>query len=226
MATTPTSSMYLDVLKYQDDVFADERLNEIKAFHDYIKNQERQFDVNAIITYVVLLYSKDSILNKKPMAQLKDRRVRAATLAGLNVEQTTVQELLFDLLSEPVRDLIIDYLLWQNDPEWTERCIIDAQLEENRRIRLKPIQNKTTTPAPKKKRKKDEEEFDIDGEVDPTQDDNYIITASDKKFKLTTQAEEYSAMIKKLDLIIFLDHDQVKSAAIRRKRNTLESMAG
>ncbi len=223
MSKSPTSSMSIDILKDPEDVFANENLCEIKCFLDYQKSPETSLDVDKVVIFVVLLYSKDSILNKKPMPQLKDRKNKAAILAGLNPEQTEVQELVFGLISSSVRDLIIDYVLYQNDPDWEERVVVEAQLDENVRARMKPIQNKTTAPTNKKKKKQEDEL--LDDEMIEADDPKYLLEAHDRKYKLTDHAERYRAIIKKLDSLIFVDNLDVKTAAVKRQRRTLESMA-
>ncbi len=227
MSKSPTSSMSIDIFKDAEDVFANENLCEIKCFMDYQKSPDASFAVDKVVIYVVLLYSKDSILNKKPMPQLKDRKNKAAILAGLNPEQTEVKELIFDLISPSIRDMISDYVLHQSDPEWTERVVVSEQLDENIRIRMKPIQNRVSTPVVKKKPKAKQEDELLDNEIDidEANDDKYILESSEKKFKLTSHADTYRGIIKKLDAIIFADNDDVKVATVKRQRRSLESMA-
>lgn len=215
--------MYLDVLKYSDDVFALERLSDIRCFTEYRDNPEKSIDVNSLIKYTVLLYSKDSILNRKPMAQLAERRLKAARMADLDAESPKVIDLVFSLYSPKVRDLILDYLIHQNQMLWSERCIIEAQIQENQRIRLKPIQNKAVPAKPRSKPKKDEE-FE-EPEQEEGSDDKYILEASNKKSSLTDHFTKYYELIKKYDAEIFGDHETEKEAANKRERKSLESIA-
>lgn len=214
--------MYLDVTRYRD-VFTMDKIREIPCFEAYRKDPDPSLDPSKVVKYIVLLYSQDSILNRKPMPPLAERRERAVDLSDLKASDQTVIDNLFDLFNEKIRDVIIDYLIYQNRSVWTERCIIEAQIQENQRIRFKPIQNKTITKPGRKKKKED-----IPGgeeEDDPTEDDaKYIIEASNKKHALTSHFNTYNDLIQKYDLIIFQDHHSVRDAAVRRRR-TLDSMA-
>lgn len=200
----------------------EDKIRGVPCFESYRRDPDPSLDPSKVIKYVVLLYSQDSVLNSKPMPPLIERRERAAEMAGLNVSDQNVIDNLFDLFSEKIRDLIIDYLIYQNRLVWTERCIIEAQIQENQRIRFKPIQNKTVIKPRKRKKKEDE---NVEDDEDPTEDDDkYIIEASNKKHELTSHYNTYNDLIQKYDTIIFQDHNSVKDAAVRRRR-TLDSMA-
>lgn len=216
-----TKGMRVDILS-SDSVFSIPGVSDIKCLSQYGKYQDDHFTVDEVIKFVVLLYSKDSIVNKKPMPPLHDRRAKAAILAGLKPDDINVQELLFNLISDQVRDLVLDYMIWFSDDLWMERSIVESQLDENRRMRLKPIQNKTTVLPKKKGRKKEDDEFE--DEDDQSQDDAYILSASKKKFELTDHADRYQSLIKKYDLEIFMEHEDLRNAAVRRKRVSLEAM--
>lgn len=224
MAASPTNSMYLDILRYSSDVFALDKLRDIRCFTEYKNAPEKSIDVNSLVKYVVLLYSKDSILNRKPMLQLTERRAKASTLADLNAEDQDVKDLVFGLYSKRIRDLIVDYLIHQNQLLWSERCIIEAQIQENQRIRLKPIQKKTSS-KPKSRRKKDEQEEQEEEPEDQGSDDKYVIESSDKKSSLTDHFTKYYELLKRYDLEIFTDNEDVKEAAGKRERRSLESIA-
>lgn len=212
--------MYLDVTGHKD-VFSMGRIREVPCFEAYRKDPDSSLDPSKVVKYVVLLYSRDSILNRRPMPPLTERREIAAGMSDLDPSNQDVIDNLFDLYSEKIRDLIIDYLIHQNVILWTERCILEAQIQENQRIRLKPVQNKSIN-KPKRKKKGEEEEED---EPSLEDDDKYLIEASNKKFALTPHFDKYYELIKKYDLEIFQDHDNVKASATTRARRTMESMA-
>lgn len=223
MQESPSASMQLDVLSCKDP-FSLRELFDIKCFLDYRDDPEESLDVNEVVKYVVLLYSKDSILNKKPMPPLDERRSKAAFMAGLDPEDQAVKDIVFDLMGPRLRTLILEYLIYQNQMIWSERCIIETQIQENQRIRFKPIQNKTASVV-KKKRKKDEEE-DEEPEDNREEDDKYILDASNKKYSLTDHFKKYYALLREYDAEIFGDHDNVKAVASKRKeRTSLENMA-
>lgn len=187
-------------------------LQDVECFLNYEREPEQGLPVKELMTYVVLLYTKESFLNKKPMDPLKERRVKAANIAGLPIDSQEVKDLVFDLGSEKIRDVIIEYMISQNQMLWTERCIVEAQIEENQRIRFKPIQNKFTVA------KKD------GGSTELETDDKTIIEASVKKKTLTQDFSIYYELLKKYDQEIFQDHDDVKSM-VKKTRTTVESMA-
>lgn len=149
--------------------------------------QDERVPIRETIIYIVLLYSKDSFLNKKPVEHLQNRILKAAKLAGLNPEDEKIQRAIFDLDSEEVRNTVVDYLIEQDDSNWSNRCAIAAQMAENLRIRFKPIE--------KEKADKD------------------IIN----KHLLTQHYRDFSNEIKKLDAEIFIGHDKIKDEAVRKR---------
>jgi len=201
----------------------DKILRNGECFLNYERDAEGDLPVKEVMTYVVLLYTKESFLNKKPMEPLKDRRVKAANIAGLSSDSDTVKDKIFDLGSDKIRELILGYLIQQNQMIWMERCIIEAQILENQRIRFKPITNKVVAPVAGKK-KKGEEDIDSGGKNIELDDDKYIVEASSKKAILTDHFSKYFDLLKKYDLEIFQDHEDVK-AAVKKTRTTIESVA-
>lgn len=152
--------MSIDILSAQpgQDVFdACPQLGSIDCFLEYRKDPDPIVPVNELIAYVILLYSKDSILNKKPMDPLPTRRMKAARMAGLDVSDKAVIARVFDLESiekeirdengkylrtewkYPIADLITEYLIYQNHYTWSDRVSVELQMQENIRIRMAPI---------------------------------------------------------------------------------------
>ncbi len=221
MTQSPSASMQLDVLgaKPGEDLLEYcPRLKDIRCFVDYLKDPDPVIDKYKLIAYVVLLYSKDSILNRKPMEDLPNRRLKAARLAGLDAENEDVIHRVFELgqteekktktdengkeyiettYKDRISDLVCSYIIYQGHYDWSDRVAIEAQMDENLRIRLKSIES--------------------------TKGDKDIIEASTKKYLLTDHFSEYKAKLKKLDSEIFTDHENVKEKT-KRKRVTLEGM--
>jgi len=221
--TSPTATMVLDVLaaKPNEDIFkAVPKLKDIKCFMDYRKNPDPDVPVNELIKYVALLYSKDSILNQKPMEDLPNRMLKAAKLSGLDPENEKVISNVFQLqqtcttitikaveegeedseehvYEDRISDLVSGFLIYQGNYAWSDFCATAIQMDENIRIRLKPIES--------------------------NRGDKEIIEASTKKKLLKEHFSEYREDIKKLELELFADHENVKEI-VRRKRTTLESM--
>lgn len=165
---------------------------DIKHFAEFLNKQraaeqDDRVPVRETIVYVILLYSKDSFLNKKPIEALQSRIVKAAKLAGLDGEDELIQNAIFYLGNGYVRDLVVDYLISQNIPNWSNRCALDAQMAENLRIRFKPIQSEKAN--------------------------NDILN----KHTLTEHYRDYANEIKKLDAEIFLGHENVRDEAVRTR---------
>jgi len=172
---------------------------DIRHFAEFL-NEQRAADeddrvpIRETIVYVILLYSKDSFLNKKPVEDLQTRIAKAAKLAGLDGENESIQKAIFYLGNDYVRELVVEYLISQNVPNWSNRCALDAQMAENLRIRFKPIQSEKAN--------------------------NDILN----KHVLTEHYRDYANEIKKLDSEIFLGHENVRDEAVIRKRTTIESL--
>lgn len=161
-------------------------LKEVKCMIDFSKNNEG-LPIRETITYVILLYTKDSFINKKPIDPLSIRANRAAGLSGLDPESELFIKQFFELGNETVRNLIVEYLVHQNFSKWSNRCAIDAQMAENLRIRFKPIENEKA--------------------------DKDILN----KFLLTNHYTEYENQVKKLDADIFQDHNSIRDSAVKKK---------
>lgn len=167
-------------------------VTDIKCFAEFISKQKtieesERVPIRETIVYIVLLYSKDSFLNKKPVETLEKRILKAAKLAGLDTEDEKIQKAVFDLDNEEVRNTVVDYLIEHDNSDWSNRCAIAAQMRENLRIRSKPIE--------KEKAEKE------------------IIN----KHLLTQHYSDYANILKKLDADIFLGHDNVRDEAVRTR---------
>lgn len=161
-----------------------------------MQDAEGSVPLTPLFIYVVYLYTQESPLNKRPILDLKIRKARAAELAGLDPESQAVQDLIFSLGSEKIRNLIHGYLVSQQSILWTERCTLETQIEESQLIRLKPISSK---------------------------DDKDALDAFNKKSAATKNFTEWYQNLKKIDAEIFGDdHIEVRDA-VKKKRVTLES---
>ena len=213
--------MLIDILEFKSDPLACPGLADYREFHDYIPDQ---IDKNKLIVYVVLLYSRDSILNTRPIPPLKDRARKAAFMADFNPDDQVFKDKVIELGSNKVRDLIISYLISQNSLLWQERCIVEAQIMENHRIRFKPIdkndRKEEEEPEPEEGKKKRKKKKDPEDDLDKKDE----IVASDKKALLTKHFQVYYDLLKKIDLEIFSDHLNVKDK-IKKSKVSLESMA-
>jgi hypothetical protein len=189
----------IDILKYKksDDILKDcPEIGQMECFRQYMQDAEGSIPLTPLFIYVIYLYTLDSPINKRPILDLKIRKVRAAEIAGLDVENKVVQEMVFGLGSEKVRNLIHEYLTSQQSILWTERCTLETQIEESQRIRLKPISS--------------------EGDKD-------ALDAFNKKSAATKNFTEWYQNLKKIDAEIFAnDHTEVRDS-VKKKRVTLES---
>jgi hypothetical protein len=73
----------------------------------------------------VLLYSKDSILNKEPMSPLEERQAKAAELVGFNRSKEgefskAVKDTLFPLDNPQLMKMMFEWIVLQNSSIWEE----------------------------------------------------------------------------------------------------------
>lgn len=196
-----------------DNIFSSIKgLEEIECFEKYRKNPESGIDTNALVKYVILLYAKDSPLNRPPVQVLKDRRLKAARMVSLDSESKPVRDGVFELGSKKVFDMVFGYLIYQNSTMWTERCTLETQIEESQRIRLKPIESEVTR-------------MDSSGNaVKISISDKDQLDALNKKSAARKNFKEWEADLRSVDLEIFKDHEDVKKK-VKRTEISLESMA-
>lgn len=175
-----------DILKVCPDI------TDYKCFMEFMSAQkvadkDERVPIRETIIFIILLYSKDSFLNKKPVEELQARLYKAAKLSGLDPEDEDIQKAIFYLDNESVRNTVVDYLISQSDANWSHRCAIAAQMAENLRIRMKPIVNEKA--------------------------DKDILN----KHLLTEHYRDYGNEIKKLDNDIFLGHTNVRNEAVKKR---------
>jgi hypothetical protein len=193
--------MKLDVLSHvnSDDIMGElQELRQIEAFSKYMQDPEGSIPITPLFVYVVLLYSRDSFLFRPPLDELRKRKIKAATLAGLNIENETIKEAVVELMSEKVVDLILGYLIYQASFEFTELCVIEAQIEESQRVRMRGF---------------------------GAEKDKDLVQAVEKKAVLTTAASNWYDLKKKYEKIIFADHSDIKEKSKRKQRISLELYA-
>lgn len=199
---TLSKDMAIDILRYSgsSDIVKDcKQLSDIECFVKYSVAPELELSTAKVVTYVVLLYSRDSFLNRKPLDELKIRKVKSAKMAGLDSENESVIRLLFELRSEPVLNLITSYLIHQGNFAWMELIALQSQMEESIKLRMRPID---------------------EGESK----DKDIIEAFNKKAVATKHSQDWFSMSKSYEAEIFADHDDVKNQ-VKVKRSSLESLA-
>ncbi len=124
---------YAEARKYLQDIKG------LKELNEYCSTKVHLSFVQTI-KYIILLYSKDSFLNKKPMRPLEERQHRSAQIAEF--EKTgdkyhmQIRHALFELTSEQIFNFVFNYLVYQNDYIWSEICALEYQILENQKFRM------------------------------------------------------------------------------------------
>ncbi len=179
------------------------QLKSIKSFTEYKGISKGGLDSDKVIRYIIILYSEDSPLSKKPLPPLEERKYRAADLAGFKRDKKTddfnenIVEQLFLLGDDEVIDMAMGYLQYLHSDLWIEINIIAQELEEYRRIRITPV--------------------NADADKD-------LLTAIEKKDKLRVSSGNMVKQLKEYTDIFYGDSLDLKSKS-QKKRSTLESRA-
>lgn len=200
--------MEIDILSVEgnkDVLHEIKSLNRIESFKNYKGTLGGGMDRNKVIKYIVLLYSKDSILNEKVAVPLEDRQLKAADLAGFdrdknnNFKDKRVQEWLFELKNDEIFEMVFEFLIFLDDALWREIVTLEHELKEYHMLRMKPLEGK----------------YDKD-----------LMTATEKKGKFRKECNEIRDSLKKCYDEFYREFDDVKAKAKeKRKPTTLESWA-
>lgn len=178
-------------------------LKSIKSFPMYNEESTVKLEQDKVIRYIIMLYSEDSILNKKPLAPLEDRKLQALEASGFKRSKfndeydETVLDSLCLLNEDIVVEMVMQYLQYLHSDIWTEINIIAQELEEYRRIRITPVS--------------------ADADKD-------LITAIEKKDKLRVSCSVMVKQLKEFTDIFYGDNQDLKAKS-KKKRVTLESIA-
>jgi hypothetical protein len=199
---SPTASMGIDILSFKDskNLLTDcKTLAGIKEIADYLKKPASD---NKIVLYIVLLYSSDSILNRKPVEGLEQRKRKAADLVEFKTLKdgkfvAKVEESLFQLGDENIIDMIFGLLRFQNDSLWMEIVATESMIDQYVKGMLKRI--------------------DID-------DEKKGIDALEKKSKLRQEVRSMNKDLKIMYSDFYRDHEDLKEKTKSMVRsNSIES---
>lgn len=140
--------------------------------------------------YIILLYSKDSILNDRVPEPLDVRKVKAADLAGFKRNPDgqhgkTVRNQLFNLKDSKIVEMVTEYMIYQDNLTWSEIIAAEQSYWEYFKIRMKSV----------------------DAEKDAD-----IIKASKDKETLRMHAKEIKKDLEKLYKEFYSDHTDVQEA--------------
>jgi hypothetical protein len=204
---TLTEKMAIDILSAidgEDLLHKFPQLRRVKAMADYGGSLGGGFDRNKIIRYIVILYSADSFMNKKPVVPLQERQYKAADLAGFIRDQEgrfkeVVETSIFQLQDPKVFEMIFQYLMFQHNVLWREICTCEHELEEFHRLRMKPV---------------------------VADDDKDIIAANEKKDKLWKGCQDRIKYLESCYSKFYNDDAEMKTHTKKaQKRNSVEDWA-
>ncbi len=208
MEVSPTKEMRFDVCNESngpDPLYAHKELNDIKSFRTYPGTPGGQLNRDKVVKYIIMVYSYDSFLNKKPMKPLEERKCIAHDIAGFKRIRNgridaNIRTKLFDLEeNKHIYSMVMDFLIYQNHPLWADICVTEQEYEEYLRKRLAPI--KTFKDDPKKE-----------------------LDASEKKDKLREACKRMRADLIGYYTEFFLDHTDVRKK-LTKEFKTLETLA-
>ena len=156
-----TASMTIDILSVKDgsDIINSIRgLTRIDEFVKYKGSLNGGLDRNKAITYIILLYSKDSILNERIPIPFAERQMKAYDLAGFERHKRTgeldedIEYRLLMLNDDELFEMVFAYMRFQNSNEWREIVTLEHELEEFHKLRMRPISETATVKVPGKTR--------------------------------------------------------------------------
>lgn len=197
-----THAMSIDIDSVTDpskdllEVFED--LKSIESFRIYGGKIKK----NNLIRYIVILYSKDTFLNKRIPIPLAERKNQAAIFAGFTKDKKgefakQITRDLFQLRNRSILDMIFGYLKFQNHVLWLEINATEQQYEEVVRLRMEPVTSKK---------------------------DKDRLSAADTKKKLREECKSMVYDLKAYYKEFWGDHDEVK-ILVKKMASTLEDRA-
>lgn len=205
---SPTKNMRFDVLAHnigdrQTDLLQKiPELQRIESFRNYAGSAHSKTGLHRdkLIAYVVIAYSHDSPLNTGVRDEWDVRMRKAAEYAGLlqsKPEADKTERLVYNLESEEIVQMVVEYLQYQSRDDWAEWCILQHELFENTTIRISPI---------------------------TAQSDKEMIQAQEKKATFRKDAKEIREQISEYELKIFGDADRIRHVKSAREYTSIEKL--
>lgn len=145
---SPSACMTIDVLSVeagQDVLNSIKGLNRIEEFRCYGGSLNGGLDRNKVIKYIVLLYSKDTILNERIPIPFAERQMKAHDYAGFDRIKKTgeinqeIEDRLLLLNDDDLFDMVFAFMRFQNYNEWREIITLEHEIEELHKLRMRPI---------------------------------------------------------------------------------------
>lgn len=163
---------------------------------------------NTLLRYLIFLLDPGSDLIRE-IKDLKDRKVRAAELAGFTKGTDYLTEI-FECRDKTTLEFIECFLTQvYHNRKYTEWQTLQQELEEYTRLRWVQIEVKDS------KKKKNENPEDVD-----------VYKAAAEKTKVRQQSEEIHRMLDALEKEIFGDNDDIKNIAEKSRFISPEAFAG
>lgn len=178
------------------------KLKEIGSWAEY--NDDTP--TNNLLSYLLLLYSPDSPVNKRYGVPLLERKYQALLLAGFGHLRlkggdwaADVQTYLIELRNDTIINMIVDYLKMLNQKVWTEINTLEQELEEATRLRMRPVSSI---------------------------DDKATLQAADIKGKLRRESKEIIELLNVYNRQFYGDaHAEEMRQKVHQSKTTVESRA-
>jgi len=114
----------------------------IRVFSNLGDNPDNVIWRNMAVNYMIWLYSVDTMLNVKPVEPLKDRKLKAAHLAGFRIDDETNRfdaKVILDLMELADKDFqeaVVQYLIHQKNELFSEIMTCEEEHHEAMRHRF------------------------------------------------------------------------------------------
>jgi len=182
-------------------IFHIPELAKLESFKNYPGTHGKELNADWVAKYVVLLYSEDSILNKRPMPPLKERKEQAATIAGFVKKSENwnknIQNKLFNLESDYVVSMVFEFLIHQKNYIWTSICATEQTIDEYLKIAFTQIKK---------------------------EDEGYNLMDAKRKKELMDLNKELIVDLDSYYKEFFKGHEE-DASKLRRKRTRIEDLA-
>ena len=192
-----TEGMSIDILSECDDLFEKfHELTNIVEMVNYMKGGDKGKWKSKVIKYIVLLYSFDSILNKRPVIELNERKMKAADMVGFtrhkggDFEKRTKE--LFDLDDSNYIDMVFGFLKYQNETLWKEIVATEGMVDQYIKGMMQVV--------------------DMD-------DDKKALEALNVKSKLRQEVRNMNQDLKDMYRQFYKDHSDVQEKVVTKKKS-------
>ena len=137
-----------------------ERFGYLKSYEDFenhmtgMSKSVKEYNIVAVVKYIVLLYSEDTFLNQNPPLTIEERQRSAVRIANLPMKESKVIPIvstqLLDLGDEYIFKFIFEFLIREKKHLWQEIISLETNMLENQKLRLRPVGEDDLTAFGKK----------------------------------------------------------------------------